>query len=550
MIRNLSIQNYAIIEALEIKFSNQLSIITGETGAGKSILLGALGLVMGKRADTKVLFDENNKCVVEAVFDVSPYSLQEFFAQNDLDYEADTVIRREITPTGKSRAFINDTPVTLGVLQDLSAQLIDLHQQFDTLNIQDSAFQLRVIDALAGCKAQTLDFQQKYRKFDEGRKQLAQLIQRSQQASKETDFVNFQLEELLKAKLRRGEQEELEVEQNQLSHAEDIKRILNRVSAQLNDHENCMVEQMQGLLHKVEQIAEYHPLLPKLTERFEGAILELQDLSGEFQSIADDTEYDAERLQEIAERLDLLYRLQNKHNASGDELVDIQTQLESQLQANEDMSEDIAKLEKQLAVQEKELWDLGAKLSKARRGVIDGFQKKVHSLLSQLSMPHAKLQVQIDDSKDLLPTGINIIRFLFATNKGSRLEEIKNVASGGELSRLALCVKSLIANALPLPTIIFDEIDSGVSGEVALQMGIILQSLAADHQVISITHSPQIAAKAHDHYFVYKKVQGNRTNTGVRKLGHEERIEEIAKMLSGNPPSEFAKENARELLAR
>lgn len=549
MIRTLSIQNYAIIESLEIRFSERLSIITGETGAGKSILLGALGLIMGKRADTKVLYDQSQKCVVEATFDVSPYNLQEFFAQNDLDYERETVVRREITASGKSRAFVNDTPVTLGVLSDLSEQLIDLHQQFDTLNIQDAQFQQRVVDALAGTKAQVMEYNQQYRRFDEGRKRLAQLVQRSQQASKESDFIQFQLEELQKAKLRKGEQEQLEQEQKQLSHAEEIKRVLSRIAGHLNENENCLTAQLQSMAQKVEHISEFHAKLPALVERFEGLIYELEDVAGEFSGIADDTEYDGERLQEIAERLDLLYRLQNKHHLSSDaELIEFQENLEGQLQGNEDLSEEIAQLERDLTTQEQSLREQAKGISTQRRSIVEDFQKRVQTLLAQLSMPHARMQVQIEDTTDLLPTGMNIIRYLFATNKGSRFEEIKNVASGGELSRLALCIKSLIANALPLPTLIFDEIDSGVSGEVAMQMGNILQSLSSGHQVISITHSPQISSKADAHYFVHKRVQGDRTLTQVRLLDAEERVLEIAKMLSGNPPTESAKENARELL--
>lgn len=549
MIRKLSIRNYAIIEALDIRFSERLSTITGETGAGKSILLGALGLILGKRADSKALFDQSQKCVVEAAFDVRPYGLEAFFEANDLDYEPETVLRREITAAGKSRAFINDTPVNLNQLGELSARLIDLHQQFDTLNIQDADFQLRLLDALAKTKAQAAEYARLYRNFDEGRRQLTRLQEQNRQAGKETDFVLFQLEELDKAKLRPGEQEEMEQEQKQLSHAEEIKRTLSRVAGHLHESENSLTSQLQSMSQKIGHIAEFHGQLPPLLERFEGLIYELEDLSAEFASIADDTEYDGERLQEIAERLDVLYRLQNKHKvSSADELIALQSELQSQLRGNEDLEQEIAELEQRLSEQEKQLRTIGKELSAKRRSVVDAFQKEVHALLRQLSMPHARLSVEIEESDRLLPSGMNTVRFLFAANKGSRPEEIKNVASGGELSRLALCVKSLIANALPLPTLIFDEIDSGVSGEVAMQMGNILAQLASDHQVISITHSPQIASKAEAHYFVHKRVQGERTLTQVRLLDPEERVLEIAKMLSGNPPSEAAKHNARELL--
>lgn len=551
MIRSLSIRNYAIIEAVDIEFSDNLTIITGETGAGKSIMMGALGLIMGKRADTKVLYDLNNKCVVEAVFDVSHYQLQAFFQEQDVDYLAETVVRREITPAGKTRAFINDTPVRLETLRDLTEQLVDLHQQFDTLDIQSPDFQLKVVDALAENKTLAAKYEQEYRSYESNKRKVERLRNKVITANKENDFMQFQLKELLDAQLREGEQEELEQEQKQLSNAEDIKRALMQATMGLTDDEMSIVNTMTDLINEVYNIAEFHPKLPKLAERFEGLKFELEELSGEFQDIADDTEYDGARLQEVDERLDLLFRLQKKHYVTSEaELLKIQEDLEDKLQGFEDLDEEIAGLEKQISVQEKILFEIGAQLSERRLAAVRPFEQQIQQLLEQLSMRHAQLCVDVQDAKQILPTGTDYVRFLFAANKGSRLEEIKGIASGGEMSRLALCIKSLVANAIPLPTLIFDEIDSGVSGEVALQMGLILQSLASDHQVISITHSPQIAAKANTHYFVHKMVLDDRTITGVRHLTEEERILEIAKMLSGDPPSEFAKQNARELLMR
>lgn len=551
MICGLSIRNYAIIEHLEINFSDHLTIITGETGAGKSIMLGALGLIMGKRADTKVLYDTNNKCIVEAVFNVSPYALEQFFEENDLDYEAETVIRREITTSGKSRAFVNDTPVRLGILKELSNKLIDLHQQFDTLDIHDADFQMKVVDALADNKKLLAKYTKAYRAFDKDRKELDKLIHLSSESNKETDFLEFQLSELLEAKLQPNEQEELEQEQKQLTNAEDIKRILGGAADHLTESENAISGQINELLREINSIVEFHPKLPKLVERFEGMLYELEEVANEYQGIADDTEYDGERLQIAEERLDMIYRLQTKHNVDTiEELLEIQEDLQERLQNVGDLSSKIEALEAAIDLQEVELLKQGEVLSERRVKAIPKFEKKVHKLLEQLSMAHALLKVELTNTGEINATGVDRLRFLFAANKGSRFEEIKGVASGGELSRLALCIKSLVASAIPLPTIIFDEIDSGVSGEVALQMGDILQKLASEHQIVSITHSPQIAAKADIHYFVHKEVTKDRTLTAVRELQEEERVLEIAKMLSGNPPTEYAKANARELLTR
>ena len=551
MIRNLSIRNYAIIDELEIEFADALSIITGETGAGKSILLGALGLIMGQRADTKVLYDESQKCVVEAAFELSAYQMQAFFEENDLDYQAETVVRREITNTGKSRAFINDTPVNLTILKSFCSFLIDLHGQFDTLDIQDSAKQLQVVDALADSKALLSEYRQGYQQYEKLRRELRRLEQQSKQADQDTDFWNFQLSELLEAELEDPEEQEaLEQEQKQLSNAEDIKRILGQAAMALQDDEQSVVSQIGDLLHKVSSIAPYHPQLPALHERFEGLMYELEELAGNFQDIAEDTEHDGERLQEVETRLNLFYRLQNKHHVQSlEELMAIQKDLQQKLQGLEDSSARIQELEGLIDREEKKLQKIGQKLSAQRRSILADFEAKTQALLARLSMKYARLSVDLQSGEELLPTGLDQVRFLFSANKGGRLEEIKSVASGGELSRLALCIKSLVAEAITLPTLIFDEIDAGVSGEVAFQMGLILKDLSTKHQVISITHSPQIASRADKHFFVHKVVLEDRTVTSVRPLENlEERILEIAKMLSGNPPSESAKENAKELL--
>lgn len=549
MIRTLTIQNYAIIEELVINFSDNLTIITGETGAGKSIILGGLGLITGKRADTKVLYQQDSKCIVEGVFDVSPYDLKDFFDANDLDYEEETCIRREITPSGKSRAFVNDTPVRLGILKELSNKLIDLHQQFDTLDIHDPLFQVKVIDAIADNKKLLGKYQNEFRSYEKTKRELTDLMQQSQDASKETDFLTYQLNELTDAELQPGEMEALEIEQRRLNNAEDIQRILGGAAMHINEDENSICSQLTDLSNSATTLVEFHPNLPKLLEQFDSILLEIQEIGNQFHVIAEDTEHDGERLQAVNERLSILFNLINKYHVQSDhELIEFRNELEQKLGGFEDISGRIEALHKLIKEQEAKLLALGQKLSTRRQKVTGKFEKSVQKLLAQLSMKHARLEVEIVQTTEFMLTGTDRLRFLFAANKGSRLEEIKGVASGGELSRLALCIKSLVASAIPLPTLIFDEIDSGVSGEVALQMGVILQQLSSEHQVISITHSPQIAAKANIHYFVRKKVTGNKTTTFVSELSQKERILEIAKMLSGNPPSEVAKENARELL--
>lgn len=549
MIRTLTIKNYAIIDELVINFSNNLTIITGETGAGKSIMLGGLGLIMGKRADTKVLYHQDRKCIVEGVFDISPYGLTHFFEENDLDYEAETSLRREITPSGKSRAFVNDTPVRLGVLKALSDKLIDLHQQFDTLDIHDASFQVRAIDAIADNKKALGDYQKVYRQYEQDKRALQRFIEQSKAASKETDFLTYQLNELTEAELEAGELASLEMEQKRLTNAEDIQRVLGGAAMQINENEQSICSQMMDLSNAVGHLSDFHPKLPQLTAQFESILLELQEVGNEFQVIAEDTEHDGERLEEVNERLSQLFNLIQKYHVQDEaELIQVRDELAQQLGAFEDLSGNIAQLEGAIKKHEEQLVQLGAKLSARRQKVVPQFEKTVQQRLTQLSMEHARLKVEVKPTKAFFPTGTDQLRFLFAANKGSRLAEIKGVASGGELSRLALCIKSLVASAIPLPTLIFDEIDSGVSGEVALQMGIILKAISDEHQVISITHSPQIAAKANTHYFVRKKVSGNRTTTAVMELDHQARILEIAKMLSGNPPSEIAKQNAKELL--
>jgi DNA repair protein RecN (Recombination protein N) len=549
MIRHLQVKNYALIESLRIDFSEGLTIITGETGAGKSILLGALGLIMGNRADTKTLYDEDEKCVIEGFFDIGAYDLKAFFKANDLDYDRELIIRRELLPSGKSRAFVNDTPVNLKVLQQLSSSLVDLHQQFDSLDIHNVSFQLRMLDALAGNKQVLADYRERYRAYQADRRILSDLKTRNQNAAKEIDFINFQLEEFQNAELKAGEQDALEEELAVLTNAEEIKQTLGAVYQHLNESEQSIVGQLQEMGHSLGQIKRFDSRLTQLYERYDSILLELDDLAQEIERIAEDTEYNPERIVEIQTRLDLVYRLENKHGvATVEELIDIRNELQSQLDAFSDLSGEIESLERDIEEQEKQLKEIAAELTRQRQRVVPGFEERVKELLAQLAMEHAQLKVEIRPLSELGPTGLDEIQYLFAANKGSRLQLIKDVASGGELSRLTLVTKSLVASAIPLPTLIFDEIDTGVSGDIALKMGNILRQLSNQHQVVSITHSPQIASKADSHYFVYKIVREERTVTEIMHLSGEERVRAIATMLSQSPPSPSAIENAKELL--
>jgi len=549
MLKRLHIRNYALIDEIDIHFSERLTIITGETGAGKSILLGALGLVMGERADSKVFYNDTEKCVVEATFDVSSYDLKSFFDEHELDYDSEVYIRREVSPAGKSRAFVNDTPVNNQVLQRLTESLVDLHQQFDTLDIHNVNFQLRMIDALADNTVLLKEYQSGYRRYAADRKKLAEYIGLSESGSKEMDFLRFQLEELQQAALTAGEQEAMEGELAKLTGAEEIKVAYAAAFSHLIEGEQNVVSQLQSIARSFQNTRKLSADLMTLSERFEALIVDLHDIGRVCDRIAEKTEHDPERIMELQDRLNIIYKLQKKHGASSvEELLEIQSRLADQTSGYTDLGEVIAKLEKEIAAQEIYLREKASVLSTRRMSVTEGFETKVHGMLEQLSMPHARLKVEINDTAQLTATGLDDVQFLFASNVGSRFLPIKDVASGGELSRLTLCTKSLVADAIPLPTLIFDEIDTGISGDVSLKMGHILKELSERHQVVSITHTPQIASRADAHYFVYKTVDGNRTITRIRLLNHDERIRSIAVMLSGNPPSDSALATARELL--
>lgn len=551
MIQKLIIRNFAIIDVLEIDFSEKLTIITGETGAGKSILLGALGLIMGNRADNVSLYNPELKCTVEGHFNIGDYDLQSFFESNELDYEDILVVRREITPQGKSRAFINDTPVNLKVLSQLSGSIIDLHLQFDTLDIHEISFQLRMLDALANNKILLKHYQFQYKQYQQHLKELELLEDKNRKSAKEVEFIQFQLKEFNKAEFKENEQSTLESNLLVLNNAEIIKKNASQVAHLLTNSDMSIIDQIKEANRNIFSVQKFNADLGNLSERLENIIEEIRDISNELETIADKTEFDAELANEIQDRLNLIYKLLKKHQVTDvNELIQLQIDLENQLKQYTDLDSEITNITTAIQALEKELWSTAKQLSEKRKAVIEDFEQKIHNKLTLLSMEHAKLKVSIEESEKLTPTGFDLVEFLFAPNKGSKFLPIKDVASGGELSRLTLVTKSLVASAIPLPTLIFDEIDTGISGDVALRMGNVLQELSSNHQVVSITHSPQIAAKANSHYFVYKKELEDRTVTNVKKLDDQERIIVIAEMLSSKPPTTSAIENAKELLSQ
>ncbi len=551
MIQHLKVSNYALIQELEIEFPHGLTIITGETGAGKSILLGALGLIMGERADLKALYEPQRKCIVEATFYIGKYDLQPFFQMHELDYDEECIIRRELLPSGKSRAFVNDTPVNLQVLRTLTRALVDLHQQFDTLDIHQVSFQLRMIDALAGIQKQADQFRQHYQRWRDALHQLDQLKARKKHSEQTQELLQFQLDELRNAHFQEGEQTQLEEELRRLEHAEEIKKVLSAAFIALSEQEPSLLSQLAQINQAINHIRRYDSPTEAIYQRLESVRIELEDIATEVEKRAETIELDPQRAAVVKDRLDLLYRLQQKHQATTiGQLLDVAQQLETQLQSFEDLHEQISELEKEVTQTAQQLAQMAESLSQKRQATIPQFEAQVVALLQSLALPHARFKVALNRQAQLGPNGYDEVTFLFAANPGSRLLPIKDVASGGELARLTLVTKSLVASAIPLPTLIFDEIDTGISGDVALRMGTILRKLSNDHQVIVITHAPQVAAQADAHYFVYKKIQGQRTTTHIRRLDEAGRVEAIATMLSQNPPTPAAIENARELLQR
>jgi DNA repair protein RecN (Recombination protein N) len=555
VLQKLSIENYAIIDKLEINFSGQLNVITGETGAGKSIIVGALHLILGERADSSVLVNKEKKCVVEGSFDVKNKNrIKEFLEAQELDTDDELVLRREIGVNGKSRAFINDTPVNLNQIQRLSTLLVDLHQQFDTLELGQSDFQREVLDALARNSELLQQYQGLYTEWQQLKKAIELLKAQKQQFDKEADYNQFQFNELEEASFQPHELEEIDAELKLLNNSEGIKETLDKVNFALKGSDTPIAQQVKILYQQLQGYAEMHPSLPSLLERLQAAQIELSDIADELDSISDHINYDPKKIEQLNERLAMGYRLMKKHAVkSTDELIDLKNQFYNKLQAVLDIDDAITQKENEAAKLFNNAEKISNTVSEKRKKQVKPLEEKVNKLLARVGMPNAKLKVAVE-KKELNYYGNDSIEFLFNANipagqhSGGEFQPLKKVASGGELSRLMLCIKSLVADSIDLPTMIFDEIDTGISGEAARQVGIIMKELAMQRQVISITHQPQIAGKATSHFFVYKEIVKNSVQTNIRQLTTEERITAIAKMLSGEKPTAAAMENAREML--
>ena len=549
MLRRLQIRNYALIRELDVDFTSGLTIITGETGAGKSILIGALSLILGQRADTTVLKDKEEKCSVEGVFEVAGYGLEELFAGNDLDYDSQVIFRREITANGKSRAFVNDTPVNLKTLQDLGLRLLDIHSQHQSLELGNRLFQLMVLDSYAGNKTILNEYQTKYRSYKALLAELASAEEQAKILSKELDYFQFQLEQLTKARLQIGEQEQLEHELMLLTHAEEIKTALLTAANHLQEEDGNALVRIKESMAVLAKITKFFPEVTALLDRLNGIYLELSDISSEVAYSSEKIEVDPNRLVVLNERLDLIYSLQQKHHVgSEEELIRLRDDFASKVNGVHFNEEMVNTLRETASEHEKELFSLADLLSQRRLDKAGQIGQKVEDQLFQLGMPNSKFRVEITGGLPLTAFGRDEVNFLFTANKNGELNEISKVASGGELSRLMLSIKALVSKSRALPTILFDEIDSGISGETADKMGNILKEIARDMQVINITHLPQIAAKGDLHYLVYKEDTDTETITKLKLLSPDERVSELAKMLSGENITDAARMNAAELL--
>ena len=549
MLTHLKIENYVLIKSLEIDFENHFSTVTGETGAGKSIILGALGLILGSRADSSVLLSQDKKCVVEGTFKMNSQALKPFFEENELDWDVNTILRREIHPNGKSRAFVNDTPVTITILKDISEKLIDIHSQHQTLKLMNEDFQVSLLDAFAGHDSLLNDYSTHYKEYGKVTRNLTNLKANQQKLTKEYDYNLYQLKEINAANLQAGEQETLEKELLLLDNAEKIRGNIESLNFELQDSEQAVLNKLNESLRLLTGIAPFNPELQKLLERVKSVIIEIKDINAELEDFGGNISLDNERQNEVNERLNAINQLLSKHHFRDiAQLLAYSEELREQINNAENLSENIESLEKEKKQIEEKLNTLASKISANRHAKKEKLQDSITTLLKQLGIPDAQLIINLFDSDRFTPTGKNKIEILFSANKGSAPAEVGNVASGGELSRLMLCFKSILAGSSLLPTIIFDEIDTGVSGAVAMKVGQLLKNLAEKHQVISITHQAQIASMGDHHYLVYKKTGKELTQTFIRLLSKEERIEEIAKMLGGSRPGNAAIENAKELL--
>jgi len=549
MLKKLNIQNYALFDSEEVGFPSNLSIITGETGAGKSILLGALSLLLGERAEADLVNDKLKKCIVEGIFLSDSEEVKNFFSQNDLDYDWEITIRREVSKDGKSRAFINDTPVTLTQLKTLTARLIDIHSQHENLVLNESEFQLSVLDAYAAHKDVLNEYWQKFLRYKSVGKELEKLVNEENETAKEKDYLEFQLKEILDAGLVEGEEKKLEEELELLNHAEQIKGALISSAGILKLGDKNVLTLLVEAKNKLSPIVAYNPKLAELLERLNTGIIELRDIASELESLEEKINHDPARVELLTERLEHIYHLSHKHRVNTvAELLKVQEGISNRLNSIASLEDSIAKLNKEKDSLQRQLKTLATQISVDREKVIPVLQSEIQKNLKELGMPDAHFKIEKKVMDNFTSHGTDEVQFLFSANKGKELREIEKVASGGELSRVMLVIKSLIAKYTDLPAIIFDEIDSGVSGKVAGQVAELVLKISKAMQVIMITHLPQIASRGDAHFLVYKENLKNRTTTRIKRLSTEERIDEIARMISSGKPGTSALKTASEML--
>lgn len=550
MLRSLFIQNYALIEKLDINLYQGFSVITGETGAGKSIILGAIGLLLGQRADVKTIRKGATKCIIEARFDISTYGMKSYFEQNELEYEDECILRRELYASGKSRAFINDSPASLAQMKDLGEQLIDIHSQHQNLLLNKEGFQLNVLDLIAHDEALLASYQTLYDEWKEVQQELTDLIARAEQNKTDEDYLRFQLNQLEEANLTSGEQEELEQEADTLSHAEEIKAGFYHISQTFCGDEGGLLSELKDSLNRMRDLQHIYQPAGELADRLDSTYIELKDIADEAADQEEKVEFNPKRLDEVNERLNLIYTLQKKHRLSTvEELLTLADEYASKLSAITSSESDISALRERSEELKGHILEKAALLTEARSLAARQVEDEMAARLIPLGIPNVRFQVNIGPRKEPGRFGMDTVSFLFSANKNGSLQNVSTVASGGEIARVMLSIKAMIAGAVKLPTIIFDEIDTGVSGEIADRMADIMQEMADnDRQVISITHLPQIAARGSVHYKVYKQDNDTETNSHIRQLEPDERVKEIAHMLSGSTLTEAALSNARALL--
>lgn len=551
MLKALSIKNFALIDDLQIDFPEGFIIITGETGAGKSILLDALSLVLGKRADLSVLRNTEEKCVIEVEFSLQKYDFQSLFEELEIDYEPLTIIRREILPSGKSRAFINDSPATLDVLSRLGQVLVDIHSQHQTISLGDLDFQFGIIDAMAENKEIRSEYAQLWSSLKKAQKKLHELIDFQKNANKEYDYNLHLLKELKTAPLQEGIQEELEETYEEASNIEEIKESISESLYLLSDENIGIVNQLRELKRTFSSLTDYKQQYRDIFERIESAFLELEDLQSELFDIDENIETDPETLQEVSQQLNLIYNLQKKHKvATVNELIDIQNELEKAVSQTENIEQDIASQQQEVENKRKETFEKASHIHKTRQDILPNLTKKLTEFMHELGMPNARFSIELIPCEAFFNNGFDELSFLFSANKGGNFGQLKKVASGGELSRIMLAVKAIMAEHTALPTIMFDEIDTGVSGEISLKMGDIMKAMSVNRQVLAITHLPQVAAKGSFHYKVFKEDINGKTTTQLKLLSESERIAEISEMLEGKNSGSSARNHAIELLKK